>query len=360
MLRDLDARGVNQDQAPTNQARSRAAGTLDYRGNRRKKLTLLGLAGMGVLFVAGSYVSLSLQTQRIAKTSPVSTRAPAEIPPSMISGQQNYSATTNAAPVATPKADVHIAKTTEATHRSSAADQQGMTPALHPATRHAGASTRKPFELTLSATLTNDLTMPLPRQPAQIAIEVSSETLARELCDQANALLHAGKVEAARRKYREALERNPALTEARIQLARSLREGGDTESALSVLKAGYNQQRDDILAVALGRAYAESGQRVEALNWLSLGSGRLGPADFALMGTLLSQEHRYQEAINAYQSALQAEPHKGGWLLGLGLALDNAQRHDEAQVVFRQALDWGEFKPEVVEFLKKRTGVYLQ
>jgi len=79
-----------------------------------------------------------------------------------------------------------------------------------------------------------------------------------------------------------------------------------------------------------------------------------------LMGALLSQEHRYHEAVNAYQTALKAEPHKGGWLLGLGLALENADRREDAQSAFRQALEWGDFKPEVVDFLKKRIGTPLE
>ena len=83
----------------------------------------------------------------------------------------------------------------------------------------------------------------------------------------------------------------------------------------------------------------------------------LTPADHALTAALLAQEQRYPEAILAYQTALSKHPHKGGWLLGLGLAYDATGKREEARTAYRQALAWGEFKPEVIKFLNERSGL---
>ena len=188
-------------------------------------------------------------------------------------------------------------------------------------------------------------------------VELSPAAAALQLLDEANALRREGKADAAQRKYREALERNPGLSSARIQLAEIMNEQGETEAALGVLKTAYHQQPEADLAVALGRMLANRGQRAEALTWFVRGSSVLTPADHALTAALLAQEQRYPEAILAYQTALSKHPHKGGWLLGLGLAYDATGKREEARTAYRQALAWGEFKPEVIKFLNERSGL---
>lgn len=189
------------------------------------------------------------------------------------------------------------------------------------------------------------------------AIEVSPAMAAQQLLEEGNVLRREGKLDAAQRKYREALERNPASISARVQLAEMMNERGEAELAVSFLKTAYSQQAEADFAVALGRMLANRGQRAEALIWFARGHPALRSADHALTGALLAQEQRYAEAIQAYQTALAAEPHKGGWLLGLGLAYDANGQREAARATYRQALVWGEFKPEVVKFLNERTGI---
>jgi MSHA biogenesis protein MshN len=109
------------------------------------------------------------------------------------------------------------------------------------------------------------------------------------------------------------------------------------------------------LAIAIGRMLADQGQRKEALDWLARGQGGLRPADHALMGALLSQMQRHEEASQAYQRALAADPSQGGWLLGQGLALEAQGRVEEARIAYRHALERGQFKPEVTRFLRERS-----
>lgn len=187
--------------------------------------------------------------------------------------------------------------------------------------------------------------------------ELTPEAEAQQLYDDAQALRRAGKVEAAMGKYRLALERHAGMRSARVQLARLLQDNGQPDAAFSLLKAGYDQKPDDGLAIALGRLLADQGRREEALNWLERGRDGLRPADHALMGALLSQTLRYEAAVKSYQRALVADPNQGGWLLGLGLAQEAMGRIEEAHATYRIALERGEFKPDVVKFLRQKLGM---
>ncbi|MDQ1315242.1 MAG: hypothetical protein QG662_1351 [Pseudomonadota bacterium] len=187
--------------------------------------------------------------------------------------------------------------------------------------------------------------------------EPSPEAEARQYYDEAQTLHRAGKLDAAIGKYRQALERNPGMANARIQLAGLLQEGGQAEAALSLLKTGFDLRADEGLAIATGRLLADQGRRDEALDWLVRGQASLRPADHALMGALLSQAQHHEEAGRAYRRALATDPGRGGWLLGLGLALEAQGRTEEARMVYRSALERGEFKPEVIRFLRERSGL---
>jgi MSHA biogenesis protein MshN len=215
------------------------------------------------------------------------------------------------------------------------------------------------------------LVSPPPHLPAQVQsepaasknasvikkmTELSPEAEAQQSFDEAQILRRAGQTEAAIGKYRQALIRDPGMRSARLQLAGLLQEAGQFDKALLVLTTGYEQQSDDALAIAAGRMLADQGQREEALNWLKRGQAGMRPADIALMGALLSQLQRYEESARAYQRALAADPSQGGWLLGLGLALEALGRMDEARAAYRKALERGDFKPEVIDFLQKKTS----
>lgn len=339
MLRELDARGAATTGLP-------AAPTGTVITKRRPAGLVLGLGGLGLL-AAGAVIYWML---------PVAPRNPDVLPVV----RQDAVVVPMVAASATQTGPVIQNAPQPAPRPESAGASLEQPQALAPV-REAGRASQ---DRALSAA-TKSL---VPLQPAVLAvvqvepavvkkiIELSPEAMAQQHYDEAQALRRAGKPDAAIAKYRQALERSPGMANARTELAKLLQGSGQADAALTLLQTGFEQQANDGLAIATGRLLADLGQRDEALEWLARGQDGLRPADHALMGALLSQAGRHEEASLAYRRALVADPSQGGWLLGLGLALEAQGRLEEARMAYRNALERGQFKPEVTRFLRERGG----
>ena len=335
MLRELDARGNAAADVPVTPIRPSGA-------NRRPAWRALGWAGLAAAGAGAIYWMLAGIPAAEAPQEDVSARAQPDIPPT--------------APVV--PANQPVLQPADAAIGPSAAEPppQARVPAVDSAQEPAMPS----FPVPSAPAVATPQADQVPRQSAPAVVksmaELSPEAEAQHHYDDAQVLRRVGKADAAIGKYRLALERNPAMAAARLQLARLLQEQGRAEAALALLKSGFELRPDDGLAIATGRLLVDLGQRDAALDWLRRGQAGLRAADHALMGALLAQAHRYEEASRAYQRALAADPGQGGWLLGLGLSLEAQGRADEARAAFRSALDHGQFKPEVTQFLRERSG----
>ena len=361
MLRDLDARGANQPHQSVSSEMPTAGDGFRNSVNPHSQRIWVGLLVLVAVALGGGYFVFGITGLRSEKTASVPRPTPVGVLSPVTPAQQNKLVT--AAPaVVVPEVIVRAPQAVDVPLHApadtlAAVPRKATVTPLPPVSGQAAVNANKSSVLPLSRSTATETAVMRPSQVIKQAVELTPDAAAQQLLDEANGLRREGKLDAARRKYREALERNPALASARVQLAKILHEEGESDAALALLTTGYSQQHDGALAAVLGRMLADLGQRAEALIWFARGGGELRPADHALMGALLSQEQRHDEAITAYQTALTAEPRKSGWLLGLGLALEAAGRREEAQIAYRQALEWGEFKPEVVKFLKQRTGV---
>ncbi|MBW8329833.1 MAG: tetratricopeptide repeat protein [Thiobacillus sp.] len=340
MLRELDARGSVAADVPATPPRPVGAG-------RRSAWRALGWTGLAAAGGAAVYWALPVV---------LTTDAPQDVP--VIARQEAKAAnmlpdvTAPAVqPVPQPAGEAAAGPSTVALQHA-----QKRMPAGGTAQETAKRSLPVPSVPTV-AFLPADQNA-LQAEPAVVKnmTVLSPEAEAQQHYDDAQALRRAGKQDAAMGKYRQALERNPGMTGARLQLAGLLQAKGQADAALELLKAGFELRADDGLAIAAGRQLADLGQREAALDWLQRGQAGLRPADHALMGALLSQGHRHEEASRAYQRALAADPGQGGWLLGLGVSLEAQGRSDEARTAYRAALDRGQFKPEVTQFLRERSG----
>lgn len=344
MLRELDARGVAASAPP-------AAPTAMFGANRRPAGRILGGLGLLAAGAAAIYWMLPATPEIVeAPAAPVIARqetaattvavAPAQVAPVIRNVRQ--------AVIAAPAAEPVIAV-------------PGQAQAVMPVPEAAPAPPQRPQSGAPkpSAPVQSVVAPVAQAEPAVVKkmTEPSPEAEARQYHDEAQMLRRAGKLDAAIGKYRQALERNPGMANARIQLAGLLQEGGQAEAALSLLQTGFEQRPDDGLAIATGRLLVDMGQRDAALDWLARGRASLRPADHALMGALLSQVQQHEEASQAYQRALAADPGRGGWLLGLGVALEAQGRSEEARMAYRNALERGGFKPEVIRFLRERSGL---
>lgn len=344
MLRELDARGAVVSDAPAVPVRAPV---------KKRALAMPVVAGIMVVATGGLgyWVVMNAPDQPLAPAMPVPLR-------------QDAFPVTHAA--TSPVSQVVSLPPPRVALMVDASDTRN--PPAIPLVQMATSLATDPFSPSLKAEST---TQPSPAVPIQAHIEpantgkatvikkmteMSPEAEAQLLQEEGQALRRVGKHEAAIGKYQQALARAPEMRLARLQLAELLQGRGLADEALQVLKSGYERQPNDMLAIAAGRLLADQGGRDEALNWLARGRDSLRPTDFALMGALLSQAQRFDESAKAYQRALAADPDQGGWLLGLGVSLESLGRMDEAQVAYRKALERGEFNPEVVEFLRKKSG----
>jgi MSHA biogenesis protein MshN len=337
MLRDLDARGAASIEPPAGGIHAPAK--KHSPGGRMAALLVL----LSMLGVAG-YLVLSERMPKASKPSPPATIARHDLVSAPVVVPSPVLVETQPEPEPPPVKQAAAPEPAPVVVKSSVEPVGQMKRALAlsmPAVRETPA-------------------VPVSVQAEPVIVKkvvvLSPENEAQQLFDDAQALRRTGKIDAAIGKYRQALERNPGMLNARIQLARLMQESGQADAALSLLKTGYDQQPDTGLAIAEGRLLAELGRRDEALNWLARGREGLRPADHALMGALLSQSQRHEDAVKAYQRALVADPNQGGWLLGLGLALESLGRNEEAQMAYRNALEHGEFKSDVANFLRQKLG----
>lgn len=342
MLRELDARGIASSALP-------AASTGTVSANRRPAKLILGWLGLLATGAGAIYWMLSaVPTGVEVPAAPVIARQAAAVKPVAVEPAQVMPAIQAAPQVVMAAPAPTIAALVQ--------PQVAM-----PVREVMQAQAEPPLPAAPKPSIPVQAAV-LPMAQAEPAVvkkmtELSPEAEAQQHYDDAQALRRAGKLDAAIGKYRQALARNPGMTNARTQLARLLQESGQADAALSLLKTGFGLRADDGLAIATGRLLADLGQRDEALEWLARGQAGLGPVDHALMGALLSQAQHHEEASRAYQRALAADPGQGGWLLGLGLALEAQGRIEEARTAYRNALEQGQFKPEVIRFLRERSGL---
>ncbi|MCS7042953.1 MAG: tetratricopeptide repeat protein [Bryobacteraceae bacterium] len=160
-------------------------------------------------------------------------------------------------------------------------------------------------------------------------------------------LRKAGQLQAALEAYREALHRQPDLSEAHIRVAEILMELGRPEEALDACRNGIESCPDaaDLYLLAAG-IHEKAGRPEDAEALLQVLSMRqTGNADVLFrIGNLRYDRKAYGEAAEAYRATVDARPDWPEAWLNLGLALHESAQYDAAAQAFDRALalrpDW--------------------
>ena len=139
---------------------------------------------------------------------------------------------------------------------------------------------------------------------------------------------------AAAASFRRALEADPGLAIARLNLGIALFYGGDPEGASRELTAARpdlagKPQADYVLGL-IARGAGQTAEAIEAfLRVQRIDSGDPGTA--INLGQLYRQERRHQEAVEAFRRAMEAAPYNATAAYGLANTLMLAGRTDEGR-----------------------------
>jgi Flp pilus assembly protein TadD len=206
-----------------------------------------------------------------------------------------------------------------------------------------------------------DLAIALPgleRDAAQRQVRRPTDGMADAYFALASALRDQDAADFAALMARLALDLRPDLTAARLLSSDMLSEAKHPDDALKALEP---VAADDPLApvVDLRRASLldELGRGNEAVALLNRMELRLPdrPEPWALQGSIMSGQHRYAEAVAAFDQAVRRvhTPTRANWPLFYerGIALDRAGRWTDAQADFQHALQLSPEQPDVLNYL---------
>ncbi|MGE0482875.1 MAG: hypothetical protein AB7Q81_01920 [Gammaproteobacteria bacterium] len=171
----------------------------------------------------------------------------------------------------------------------------------------------------------------------------------------ANVMTPAGELEFADLARRLARERGPALVAAlddfvtrypehvagRVALATEILRGGDGARARVVLREGLQRAPSEYrYALLLAHVEMDAGQLAAARDVL----GRVTPPlaqlaeHLAFLAALEQRLGAHDAAVAAYRGALEQEPARGAWWVGLGISLAARGEVGEAALAFTRAL----------------------
>jgi MSHA biogenesis protein MshN len=185
----------------------------------------------------------------------------------------------------------------------------------------------------------------------------SPEQLSNNLLGEAIGLDHQGRQEEAKPLLQRALVANPLNVRARQLLAQLQIDTGRAEQARDLLIEGQRLMPDQPnFTLTLARLQAEKGDVAGAIRALEskTAGARDDPQANALLGALLLQVERYDDAVQHYLVALRSDPANTNWLVGTGIALERAGKQVDAAEAYRRAQSDPNLTAETADFLNER------
>lgn len=181
---------------------------------------------------------------------------------------------------------------------------------------------------------------PITETAAGVPVQTAPAPASREDAYRANnigvALLEQFKYKEGADSFRRALQLDPKLSLARINLAIALynlpdAEGAQREAQVAAAAAPEAPQAPYVLGL-LAKSQSRADAAVAAFQRVL----KIDPSDVGAnvnLGQIYSQQRKYPEAITAFRTALAAEPYNATALYSLGTALLRAGQRDEGQQV---------------------------
>jgi MSHA biogenesis protein MshN len=177
--------------------------------------------------------------------------------------------------------------------------------------------------------------------PARKIIKpLTPEQKAQRQFNHAQTLLAKGNYRTATNALHSALDLDPMLDDARIQLAALYLEKGHVDTARQLLETGRQLKPfHSGMTIAYVRLLADQGEYLSALELLENDQyqGTFDAETFALSASLHYQLRQYQKAVSRYREALARRPAQGVWWMGLGVSLENIKQRADALEAYRRA-----------------------
>ena len=154
----------------------------------------------------------------------------------------------------------------------------------------------------------------------------------------------AGQLQQALQLWQQLQQLTPQNAEAYLEQARLWHQLGQPQQALMVLQQALQQgivNADIQLLLAQQAAAQAQWPRVEALLPEQFVLAQQ-PEYYGLKATALQQLGQPQAALDWFRQLIVLQPQQARWWLGAAIALDALAQREQAQLHYRQALQWGD------------------
>jgi Flp pilus assembly protein TadD len=166
---------------------------------------------------------------------------------------------------------------------------------------------------------------------------------------------------AAADAYEKYLELNPKDSEAAANLGFVYEEMGEPEKAETAYRASVALDGNSNASFGLAKLYFEQNKLPEALQYAreSISKNTRFVAAHNLLGVILNQLGRYDEALISFQNALRLAPNDVNLSVNLGIAYVNTKDYAKAREIFEKTLPQVQdpsLKTKINEYLKLIEG----
>jgi len=188
-------------------------------------------------------------------------------------------------------------------------------------------------------------------------LQMSNSELAQLKLSQGLKAHKAGKINYAQSAWKQALEAEPRLHEARIQLAASYYGANETTRALTLLLQSVKQfPKFDGYSLLAAQIYYQLDNPQQALVVLNNPylDENSATENILLAGSIAQQLQQWPVAMNNYQVLVGRQADNPQWLLGLAIAQDAQNMKTQALGHYSRLLSLNNVESTVMHYAKQR------